>query len=103
MIGTYQGKWEDGSIAQGGYANFMRCRGHFAIPIPEKLDSESAAPLLCAGATTYSVSIARSDIRRTDYVTYLWTFSQPLRRFGAGPGKRVGIIGIGGLGHVRRM
>jgi alcohol dehydrogenase (NADP+) len=75
MLGTYQGKWEDGSVAQGGYADFMRCRGRFAIPIPEGLDSETVAPLMCAGATTYS----------------------PLKRFGAGPGKKVGIIGIGGL------
>lgn len=54
MIGTYQGKWEDGSIAQGGYADFTTVRGRFAIPIPAGLDSTSVAPLLCAGVTTYS-------------------------------------------------
>ncbi|KAM0787987.1 hypothetical protein ACM66B_006189 [Microbotryomycetes sp. NB124-2] len=79
MIGTYQGVWpEDGSVAQGGYADFIRVRGRFAIEIPEGLKSEDVAPLMCAGATTYS----------------------PLKRFGAGPGKRVGVIGIGGLGHL---
>ena len=46
-------------------------------PIPEKLSSPEAAPMLCAGITVYS----------------------PLKRFGAGPGKKVGIVGIGGLGH----
>lgn len=69
MIGTYQGKWEDGSIAQGGYADYATCRGKFAIPIPASLDSASVAPLLCAGITVYS----------------------PLKRFNAGPGKTVGI------------
>ncbi|GAA5964469.1 hypothetical protein JCM3765_006291 [Sporobolomyces pararoseus] len=78
MIGTYQGKWEDGSIAQGGYADYMRCKGRFAIPVPEGISDEEAAPLFCAGITTAS----------------------PLLRFGAGPGKRVGIVGIGGLGHL---
>jgi alcohol dehydrogenase (NADP+) len=67
MIGTYQGKWEDGSIAQGGYADFMRCKGRFAIPLPDGISDEEAAPMMCAGATVYS----------------------PLVRFGAGPGKRV--------------
>lgn len=46
-------------------------------PIPEKLSSTNAAPMLCAGITVYS----------------------PLVRFGAGPGKKVGVVGIGGLGH----
>uniref|UniRef100_A0A0K3CCX8 BY PROTMAP: gi/342320884/gb/EGU12822.1/ NADP-dependent alcohol dehydrogenase [Rhodotorula glutinis ATCC 204091] n=1 Tax=Rhodotorula toruloides TaxID=5286 RepID=A0A0K3CCX8_RHOTO len=78
MIGTYQGIWEDGSVAQGGYADFMRCRGALAVPIPDGLESESTAPLLCAGVTVYA----------------------PLKRFNAGPGKRVGVIGIGGLGHL---
>lgn len=100
MIGTYQGKWEDGSVSQGGCkfpdlfflhsssffadppnladADYTRCRGRFAIPIPDALEDETVAPLLCAGVTTYS----------------------PLKRFGAGPGKKVGIIGIGGLGHL---
>ncbi|KAM0751629.1 GroES-like protein [Meredithblackwellia eburnea MCA 4105] len=78
MIGTYQGKWEDGSIAQGGYANYTRCHGRFAIEIPEAIPSEYAAPLMCAGVTTFT----------------------PLKRFGCGPGKKVGVVGIGGLGHL---
>ena len=77
MIGTYQGKWEDGSISQGGYADYTRVRGRFAIEIPAGLDSASVAPLLCAGVTTYS----------------------PLKRFNAGPGKVVGIVGIGGVSN----
>ncbi|KAL8291860.1 hypothetical protein RQP46_002118 [Phenoliferia psychrophenolica] len=78
MIGTYQGKWEDGSIAQGGYADFTRCHGRFAVPIPDEISSADAAPLLCAGVTTFS----------------------PLKRYGCGPGKKVGVVGIGGLGHL---
>ncbi|GAA5896905.1 hypothetical protein JCM6882_007303 [Rhodosporidiobolus microsporus] len=78
MIGTYQGQFEDGSIAQGGYADFMRCHGQLAVKIPEGLEPETSAPLLCAGVTVYT----------------------PLKRFGCGPGKKVAIIGIGGLGHL---
>ena len=63
---------------QGGYADYTTQRGRFAIPIPEGLESAIAAPLMCAGATVYS----------------------PLKRHGAGPGKKVGIVGIGGLGHL---
>ncbi|KAH8914089.1 GroES-like protein [Atractiella rhizophila] len=76
--GTYQGHFEDDSLAQGGYADYMRTKGAFAVKIPEKLSSEHAAPFLCAGIAVYS----------------------PLRRFEAGPGKKVGVIGIGGLGHL---
>jgi len=78
MGGTYQATFEDGSIAQGGYADYTTQRGRFAIPIPEGLESAIAAPLMCAGATVYS----------------------PLKRHGAGPGKKVGVVGIGGLGHL---
>jgi alcohol dehydrogenase (NADP+) len=76
-VGTYNGKYPDGSKSYGGYATYVRCTAHFAVQIPKELDSASAAPMLCGGITTYS----------------------PLKRNGAGPGKRVGIIGIGGLGH----
>lgn len=62
----------------GGYANAVRVNTRFVIPIPEKLDSENAAPLLCAGITVYN----------------------PLRTLGVNPSSRVGIIGIGGLGHL---
>ncbi|KAI8801800.1 GroES-like protein [Cladochytrium replicatum] len=75
---TYAGKLDDGYITQGGFSDFFRCDNKFAFPIPEEISSEEAAPLLCAGITTFA----------------------PLRRFKAGPGKRVGIVGIGGLGHL---
>ena len=72
MIGSYQGKWEDGSVSQGGYADFTRVKGQLAVPIPENLESEPTAPLLCAGVTVYA----------------------PLKRHGCGPGKKVGIVGV---------
>ncbi|BGP13279.1 hypothetical protein JCM10213_004951 [Rhodosporidiobolus nylandii] len=78
MLGTYQGIWEDGSVAQGGYADYMRCHGKLAVKMPKELDPETAAPLLCAGVTVYA----------------------PLKRYGCGPGKKVGVVGIGGLGHL---
>lgn len=61
----------------GGFADRIRVSSRFAVPIPDTLDSETAAPLLCGGITVYS----------------------PLRRH-ARPGSRVGVIGIGGLGHL---
>ncbi|KAL4878281.1 chaperonin 10-like protein [Aspergillus karnatakaensis] len=78
IVGTYNSRYPDGSKAHGGYANKWRGPGKFVFSIPEKLSSEAAAPLLCGGVTVYA----------------------PLRRFGAGPGKSVGIVGIGGLGHM---
>ena len=77
-IGTYNGKYPDGERSQGGYADYKRFHSKFAFKIPEAIPSAEAAPLLCAGATVYS----------------------PLKRYGAGPGKKVGVIGIGGLGHL---
>lgn len=62
----------------GGFAEAVRVNSRFAIPIPETLDSLSAAPLLCGGITVYS----------------------PLRNLGARPSSRVGVVGIGGLGHL---
>jgi hypothetical protein len=67
----------NGDIAQGGYALYNRSPGHFVIKIPDSIPSELAAPMMCAGVTTYS----------------------PLKQNGCGPGKRVGVVGIGGLGH----
>jgi alcohol dehydrogenase (NADP+) len=78
IVGTYNSRFPDGSKAYGGYANRWRGPGHFVFKIPEQLRSEEAAPMLCGGVTVFA----------------------PLRRFGAGPGKRVGIVGIGGLGHM---
>jgi alcohol dehydrogenase (NADP+) len=77
MVGTYNGKYPDGSWSMGGYADHVRVPAHFAIRIPERLRSEDAAPMMCGGITVYA----------------------PLADNGAGPGKRVGIIGLGGLGH----
>ena len=80
IVGTYNGNYPDGSgRSQGGYATRARVPAHFAVPIPEGLDSVVAAPLMCGGVTVYN----------------------PLKTNGAGqPGvKRVGISGIGGLGH----
>lgn len=62
----------------GGYSNNIVVTESFVLRLPEHLDLAASAPLLCAGITTYS----------------------PLKRFGAGPGKKVGIAGLGGLGHV---
>jgi uncharacterized zinc-type alcohol dehydrogenase-like protein len=80
MTGTY-GSPEKSSptgITQGGYANNIVVKAHFAIKIPNNLDLKYAAPLLCAGITTYS----------------------PLMRQNFKKGDKVGIIGIGGLGHI---
>jgi len=74
---TYNSKFVDGSKAYGGYANYWRGPSHFVIKIPDGLSSEAAAPMLCGGITTYA----------------------PLKDNGAGPTKRVAIVGVGGLGH----
>ena len=62
----------------GGYADRVRANARFVIPIPEALESEQAAPLLCGGITVYS----------------------PMRTHGVNPSSRVGVVGIGGLGHM---
>jgi alcohol/geraniol dehydrogenase (NADP+) len=62
----------------GGYADRVRANARFVIPIPDALKSEHAAPLLCGGITVYN----------------------PLRTHGVNPSSRVGIVGIGGLGHI---
>lgn len=77
MVGTYGAKWPSGHTSMGGYAKDWRGRGHFVFKIPDSIPSEMAAPMLCGGITVYS----------------------PLKQNGCGPGKRVGIVGIGGLGH----
>lgn len=68
---------QGGGISYGGYADYVRAPAHFCIRIPDALASTDAAPMLCAGITVFS----------------------PLRRYGAGPATRVGIVGVGGLGH----
>ena len=94
MVGTYNGKWEDGSTSMGGYADYIRCRGAFAVKIPEQLSDEQAAPMMCGKSTT---STHHTIQLLTSFVAGITTY-HPLKRFGAGPGKRVGIVGIGGLG-----
>lgn len=77
MVTTYAGKWPNGDKSYGGYADYNRAPGDFVIKIPDGVDSADAAPMLCGGITVYS----------------------PLKKHGCGPNKRVGIIGVGGLGH----
>ncbi|MEV6876118.1 NAD(P)-dependent alcohol dehydrogenase [Amycolatopsis sp. NPDC051128] len=78
MVGTYGGTDADGTVTQGGYSGKIVVGEDFVLRVPEGLDPAGAAPLLCAGITMYS----------------------PLRRYGAGPGKKVAVLGLGGLGHV---
>lgn len=68
----------DGQITQGGYSKNIVVREEFVLRMPEGLDMSKAAPILCAGITTYS----------------------PLRTWGIKEGSRVGVIGLGGLGHM---
>ncbi|CEJ82026.1 Putative NADP-dependent alcohol dehydrogenase 6 [[Torrubiella] hemipterigena] len=78
QIDAYGAKYLDtGFTTQGGYSSHTRIHEYWVYPIPEALSSPDAAPMLCAGITVFS----------------------PLKRFGAAPGKKVGIVGIGGLGH----
>lgn len=77
MVGTYNGKYDDGSKSYGGYADYCRAPSHFVLKIPDAIPSEDAAPMLCGGITVFS----------------------PLKKNGCGPGKKVGIVGVGGLGH----
>jgi uncharacterized zinc-type alcohol dehydrogenase-like protein len=77
--GTYGGTDKvTGEPTRGGYADKIVVDENYVLRVPENLDPAAAAPLLCAGITLYS----------------------PLRHWGAGPGKKVGIIGLGGLGHM---
>ena len=77
-VGTYGAVDRDGTITQGGYSTAVVVDADFVLRIPEALDFAAAAPLLCAGITTYS----------------------PLRHWNVGPGSRVAVVGMGGLGHV---
>jgi len=76
---TYASKdRHDGSPTYGGYSETIVVSERFVLSVPDGLDPAGTAPLLCAGITSYS----------------------PLRRFGAGPGKKVAVVGLGGLGHM---
>jgi alcohol dehydrogenase (NADP+) len=79
FVGTYNGEeMHLGGMTYGGYAANIVVTERFVLRIPEALDPAAAAPLLCAGITTYS----------------------PLRQWKVGPGQKVGIVGLGGLGHM---
>ncbi|WP_265571408.1 NAD(P)-dependent alcohol dehydrogenase [Sphingomicrobium nitratireducens] len=75
---TYGIPDRNGELTQGGYSTDIVCREEFVCRVPDSIDMAHAAPLLCAGITTYS----------------------PLRRFNAGPGMRVAVVGMGGLGDM---
>ncbi len=77
-IFTYGSTDRDGTMTQGGYTQSAVVNHNFVVHIPMNLPLDAAAPLLCAGST-------------------LWA---PLKRWNAGPGKKIAIIGFGGLGHV---
>jgi alcohol dehydrogenase (NADP+) len=79
MVGTYSGMEKDGSGAtHGGYSKSILAHEDFVLHISDKLPLEAVAPLLCAGITTYS----------------------PLRHWKVGKGTKVGVLGLGGLGHM---
>jgi uncharacterized zinc-type alcohol dehydrogenase-like protein len=75
---TYGSVDRDGTVTRGGYSTHVVVDEDFVVRIPDGLALEVAAPLLCAGITTYS----------------------PLHHWGAGPGKHVAVVGLGGLGHM---
>jgi uncharacterized zinc-type alcohol dehydrogenase-like protein len=77
-IGTYNAIGRDGRPTEGGYSTHIVVDQDFVLGIPEGVGLDQAAPLLCAGITLYS----------------------PLKHWGAGPGKNVAIVGLGGLGHM---
>ncbi|WP_194894777.1 NAD(P)-dependent alcohol dehydrogenase [Catenulispora pinisilvae] len=77
-IWTYGDTDVDGTVTQGGYATQIVVTDRFVLHVPDALPLDTAAPLLCAGITTYA----------------------PLRRWGLGPGKKVAVVGLGGLGHI---
>ena len=77
-VATYNGKEYDGEPTFGGYSRSIVVDENYVLGIPEGVGLDVAAPLLCAGITLYS----------------------PLKHWGAGPGKRVAIVGMGGLGHM---
>ena len=79
MVGTYNGtERRDGSPTLGGYSERIVCREEFVLTVPDALPMAEAAPLLCAGITTYS----------------------PLRTWKIGKGSKVAVAGLGGLGHM---
>ncbi|MEU6087712.1 NAD(P)-dependent alcohol dehydrogenase [Streptomyces sp. NPDC047085] len=78
MVGTYNAVGRDREPTYGGYSEKIVVDENYVVRIPDGLSLDEAAPLLCAGITTYS----------------------PLRHWNAGPGKKVAVVGLGGLGHM---
>jgi len=78
MTGTYGAIDRYGQYTQGGYSTHIVVTEDFVVRIPDGIELDAAAPLLCAGITTYS----------------------PLRHWGSAPGKKVAVVGLGGLGHM---
>ena len=79
MTGTYNGLERDGkTVAMGGYSNNFVINQDYAVKIPDNLPLEGVAPLLCAGITLYS----------------------PIKHWNVGPGMKVAVMGLGGLGHM---
>jgi alcohol dehydrogenase (NADP+) len=79
MTGTYNGYERDGkTVSMGGYSNYFVINEDYAVTIPANLPLEGVAPLLCAGITLYS----------------------PIKHWKVGPGKKVAVMGLGGLGHM---
>jgi uncharacterized zinc-type alcohol dehydrogenase-like protein len=70
--------YHDGTITKGGYTDHVVVRDHFVLKVPAGMDASRVAPLLCAGITTYS----------------------PLRQYKVGPGTKMAVVGLGGLGHM---
>jgi uncharacterized zinc-type alcohol dehydrogenase-like protein len=77
-VGTYGIVDRDGTVTQGGYSTHIVVDQDFVLRIPDAIDLAVAAPLLCAGITTYS----------------------PLKHWNAAPGRKVAVVGMGGLGHL---
>jgi alcohol dehydrogenase (NADP+) len=78
MVQTYNSLDRDGTYTAGGYSTHVVVVEHFVFNIPDGISLDVAAPLLCAGITLYA----------------------PLKHWNAGPGKKVAIVGLGGLGHM---
>ncbi|MFJ9740305.1 NAD(P)-dependent alcohol dehydrogenase [Streptomyces sp. NPDC101166] len=78
MVGTYNSVGKDGEPTYGGYSQKIVVDENYVVRVPDGLALDVAAPLLCAGITTYS----------------------PLKHWNAGPGKKVAVLGMGGLGHM---
>jgi uncharacterized zinc-type alcohol dehydrogenase-like protein len=77
-VATYNGRQYSGEPTYGGYSTAVVADENYVLRIPNAIPLQNAAPLLCAGITTYS----------------------PLKHWGAGPGSRVAVVGMGGLGHL---